>query len=175
VAAAGAEQAAAGRCGAGCDDGPVQPVRFRHSASAAVAALLGAAGAVPLAFTLWYPLLTPLLLVPVGILAWAVRCGTDAGPAGVRVRALFASRLLPWSDLDGFAPAGRGVVALTRRGGQVPLPADHPLWTMPNFLLTPHVAGSVRGLLGRAYELVGDQVRRYAAGQPLLNLVRDGY
>jgi len=56
-----------------------------------------------------------------------------------------------------------------------PLPADHPLWTMPNFLLTPHVAGSVRGLLGRAYELVGDQVRRYAAGQPLLNLVRDGY
>jgi len=101
----------------------VQPVRFRHSASAAVAALLGAAGAVPLTFTLWYPLLTPLLLVPVGILAWAVRCGTDAGPAGVRVRALFASRLLPWSDLDGFAPAGRGVVALTRRGGQVPLPA----------------------------------------------------
>ena len=101
----------------------MQPVRFRHSASAAVAALLGAAGAVPLTFTLWYPLLTPLLLVPVGILAWAVRCGTDAGPAGVRVRALFASRLLPWSDLDGFAPAGRGVVALTRRGGQVPLPA----------------------------------------------------
>jgi phosphoglycerate dehydrogenase-like enzyme len=56
-----------------------------------------------------------------------------------------------------------------------PLPADHPLWTMPNFLLTPHVAGSVRGLLPRAYGLVGDQLRRYAAGQPLLNEVRDGY
>jgi phosphoglycerate dehydrogenase-like enzyme len=56
-----------------------------------------------------------------------------------------------------------------------PLPADNPLWTMPNFLLTPHVAGSVRGLLPRAYGLVGDQLRRFAAGQPLLNEVRDGY
>jgi phosphoglycerate dehydrogenase-like enzyme len=56
-----------------------------------------------------------------------------------------------------------------------PLPTDHPLWTMPNFLLTPHVAGSVRGLLPRAYGLVGDQLRRYATGRPLLNEVRDGY
>ena len=56
-----------------------------------------------------------------------------------------------------------------------PLPADHPLWTMPNFLLTPHVAGSVRGLLPRAYRLVGDQIRRYVAGQPLINEVRNGY
>ena len=56
-----------------------------------------------------------------------------------------------------------------------PLPADHPLWTMPNFLLTPHVAGSVRGLLPRAYGLVGDQLRRYVAGEPLINEVREGY
>jgi phosphoglycerate dehydrogenase-like enzyme len=56
-----------------------------------------------------------------------------------------------------------------------PLPPDHPLWTMPNFLLTPHVAGSVRGLFPRAYGLVGDQVRRWLAGQPLINQVRNGY
>ncbi|NJP33807.1 2-hydroxyacid dehydrogenase [Micromonospora thermarum] len=56
-----------------------------------------------------------------------------------------------------------------------PLPSDHPLWTMPNVLLTPHVAGSVRGLLPRAYRLVGDQVRRFAAGEPLMNAVADGY
>ncbi|QGN50329.1 2-hydroxyacid dehydrogenase [Micromonospora sp. WMMD558] len=56
-----------------------------------------------------------------------------------------------------------------------PLPSDHPLWTMPNVLLTPHVAGSVRGLLPRAYRLVGDQVRRFAAGAPLINAVVDGY
>ncbi|KOX14376.1 phosphoglycerate dehydrogenase [Micromonospora sp. NRRL B-16802] len=56
-----------------------------------------------------------------------------------------------------------------------PLPVDSPLWTMPNVLLTPHVAGSVRGLLPRAYRLVGEQVRRFAAGEPLINTVVDGY
>jgi phosphoglycerate dehydrogenase-like enzyme len=56
-----------------------------------------------------------------------------------------------------------------------PLPPDHPLWTMPNLLLTPHVAGSVRGLLPRAYRLVGDQLRRFVAGEPLENVVVDGY
>ncbi|MGC4857506.1 NAD(P)-dependent oxidoreductase, partial [Micromonospora sp. DT4] len=50
-----------------------------------------------------------------------------------------------------------------------PLPAESPLWTMPNVLLTPHVAGSVRGLLPRAYRLVGEQVRRFAAGEPLID------
>jgi phosphoglycerate dehydrogenase-like enzyme len=56
-----------------------------------------------------------------------------------------------------------------------PLPLDHPLWTMPNVLITPHVAGSVRGLLPRAYRLVGDQLRRLLGGEPLVNEVRDGY
>jgi phosphoglycerate dehydrogenase-like enzyme len=56
-----------------------------------------------------------------------------------------------------------------------PLPAEHPLWTMPNVLITPHTAGSVRGVLRRAYALVGDQVRRIAAGEPPTNVVRDGY
>ncbi|MFC8846300.1 MULTISPECIES: 2-hydroxyacid dehydrogenase [unclassified Micromonospora] len=56
-----------------------------------------------------------------------------------------------------------------------PLPAGHPLWELPNVLLTPHVGGSVRGLLPRAYRLVGEQVRRLAAGEPLVNTVADGY
>ncbi|MDG4802476.1 2-hydroxyacid dehydrogenase [Micromonospora sp. WMMD980] len=56
-----------------------------------------------------------------------------------------------------------------------PLPADHPLWELPNVLLTPHVAGSVRGLLPRAYRLVGEQLRRFAAGAELVNRVTDGY
>jgi phosphoglycerate dehydrogenase-like enzyme len=56
-----------------------------------------------------------------------------------------------------------------------PLPADHPLWTLPNVLITPHVAGSVLGFLPRAYGLVGSQLRRYVAGQPLDNVVADGY
>jgi phosphoglycerate dehydrogenase-like enzyme len=56
-----------------------------------------------------------------------------------------------------------------------PLPADHPLWDMRNVLLTPHVAGSVRGLLPRAYGLAGAQLRRYVADEPLINTVVDGY
>ncbi|WDZ87338.1 2-hydroxyacid dehydrogenase [Micromonospora cathayae] len=56
-----------------------------------------------------------------------------------------------------------------------PLPADHPLWELPNVLITPHVAGSVRGLLPRAYRLVAEQWDRLAAGRPLANVVTDGY
>jgi phosphoglycerate dehydrogenase-like enzyme len=56
-----------------------------------------------------------------------------------------------------------------------PLPADSPLWGLPNLLLTPHVGGSVRGLLRRCYGLVGDQVRRYVAGEPLINVVHGEY
>jgi phosphoglycerate dehydrogenase-like enzyme len=56
-----------------------------------------------------------------------------------------------------------------------PLPADHPLWTLPNVFVTPHVAGSVAGLHRRAFALVGDQLRRYAAGEPLINVVTGDY
>ncbi|MDG4785446.1 2-hydroxyacid dehydrogenase [Micromonospora sp. WMMD1102] len=56
-----------------------------------------------------------------------------------------------------------------------PLPAGHPLWDLPNVLLTPHVGGSVRGLLPRGYRLAGQQLRRFVAGEPLVNVVVDGY
>jgi len=56
-----------------------------------------------------------------------------------------------------------------------PLPPGHPLWDLPNVLITPHVAGSVRGLLPRGYRLVGEQLRRFAAGEPLANEVIGGY
>ena len=56
-----------------------------------------------------------------------------------------------------------------------PLPPDHPLWSVPGLLLTPHVGGSVRAFPRRAYALVRAQVGRWAAGEPLLNVVSDGY
>jgi hypothetical protein len=37
------------------------------------------------------------------------------------------------------------------------------------------VGGAVRGLLPRGYRLAGEQLRRYAAGEPLINQVVDGY
>jgi phosphoglycerate dehydrogenase-like enzyme len=56
-----------------------------------------------------------------------------------------------------------------------PLPADHPLWDAPNLLLTPHVGGAVPGFPARAYALVRRQLERWVAGEPLENVVHDGY
>ena len=52
-----------------------------------------------------------------------------------------------------------------------PLPPDHPLWGLPNVLITPHMAGDSPASTIRAFELAGDQVRRFAAGEPLINEV----
>ncbi|HEY3714583.1 MAG TPA: 2-hydroxyacid dehydrogenase [Jatrophihabitantaceae bacterium] len=56
-----------------------------------------------------------------------------------------------------------------------PPPTDHPLWTVPNLLLTPHVGGRVVGFPARAFRLVREQVLRYVAGEPLMNVVTNGY
>src|SRR5438477_12011324 len=54
---------------------------------------------------------------------------------------------------------------------QEPLPADHPLWTIPGVLLTPHTAGYGPYLDERRYEIILDNCRRFLAGQALRNLV----
>lgn len=56
-----------------------------------------------------------------------------------------------------------------------PLPADHPLWDAPNLVLTPHVGGGTRGWERRAYRLVREQAVRLHNGEPLENLVTEGY
>ncbi len=52
-----------------------------------------------------------------------------------------------------------------------PLPAGHPLWALPNVLITPHNAGDSPTSVARAFTLAGDQIRRCAAGEPLINAV----
>jgi phosphoglycerate dehydrogenase-like enzyme len=52
-----------------------------------------------------------------------------------------------------------------------PLPPDDRLWSAPNLLLTPHMAGDTPGRYRRSWQLVGEQVERLRAGQPLVNLV----
>jgi phosphoglycerate dehydrogenase-like enzyme len=56
-----------------------------------------------------------------------------------------------------------------------PLPVGHPLWRVPNLLLTPHVGGGSVGWERRANQLVADQIMRLRAGQPLGNVVEAGY
>ncbi len=50
-----------------------------------------------------------------------------------------------------------------------PLPPDHPLWAMPNVIISPHVAGFTPHYHERVQELFGTNLRRYLAGEPLLN------
>ncbi|MDK0522434.1 2-hydroxyacid dehydrogenase [Streptomyces sp. ML-6] len=53
-----------------------------------------------------------------------------------------------------------------------PLPAGHPLWHAPHVLITPHVGGSTSAFLPRAKRLMAGQLSRFAAGEPLRNVVR---
>ncbi|HEY2619747.1 MAG TPA: D-2-hydroxyacid dehydrogenase [Acetobacteraceae bacterium] len=54
---------------------------------------------------------------------------------------------------------------------QEPLPAEHPLWTMPNVLLTPHMAGWGPYLDDRRYEIMIDNCRAFLGGRKLRNVV----
>jgi len=54
---------------------------------------------------------------------------------------------------------------------QEPLPAGHPLWTLPSVLITPHTAGFGPYLDERRFEILLDNCRRFLANQPLHNVV----
>ncbi len=49
-----------------------------------------------------------------------------------------------------------------------PLPSDDPIWDAPNVIITPHVSGATHEFLD---DLVVENVRRYLAAEPLLNIV----
>jgi phosphoglycerate dehydrogenase-like enzyme len=51
-----------------------------------------------------------------------------------------------------------------------PLPESSPLWSMPNVILSPHVAGASDQYYERAVDLFVDNLHRYRVGRPLLNL-----
>ena len=57
---------------------------------------------------------------------------------------------------------------------QEPLPAEHPLWTTPNVLLTPHTAGWGPYLDDRRYQIMVDNCRAFLDGKPLRNVVDKG-
>ena len=54
---------------------------------------------------------------------------------------------------------------------QEPLPADSPLWDMPNVILGSHSGSAVLQENGRITELFCDNLRRYMAGEPLRNVL----
>jgi phosphoglycerate dehydrogenase-like enzyme len=56
-----------------------------------------------------------------------------------------------------------------------PLPAAHPLWQAPGVLITPHIAGNVPDWQIETYAVVRAQLERFARGEPLQNVVSEGY
>ena len=52
-----------------------------------------------------------------------------------------------------------------------PLPPEHPLWRMENVIMTPHCAARSPRIPDRFAQVVVDNVRRYAAGRPVKNVV----
>jgi phosphoglycerate dehydrogenase-like enzyme len=52
-----------------------------------------------------------------------------------------------------------------------PLPSGHPLWHAPGTIITPHVAGGAAAFYPLAADFIVRQVRRFAAGEPLANVV----
>jgi phosphoglycerate dehydrogenase-like enzyme len=55
-----------------------------------------------------------------------------------------------------------------------PLPADSPLWSLENVIVTPHNSGSSPRVRERTLALFAENLRRYKAGEPLINRVDYG-
>ena len=108
-------------------------------------------------------------------------------PANEASRGLFdAGRFAAMKDGALFLNIGRGttvdtgalMAALPRLGGAYldvtdpePLPSDHPLWREPKVVITPHSAGGHRGEDVRLVRHFLDNLRRFEAGEPLLDRI----
>jgi hypothetical protein len=92
-------------------------MRVRRSGALVVAALIALVGAIPLAGG--KVALTPILLIPLLVLIWAWRAGTDVYPDRLRVRALFGSTTVPWDRIVELAPDQRKRVSALLDNGNV--------------------------------------------------------
>ncbi|KAK9814318.1 hypothetical protein WJX72_003997 [[Myrmecia] bisecta] len=54
-----------------------------------------------------------------------------------------------------------------------PLPDSHPLWSAPNILITPHIAGNTPLWLDRSYRFVKEQIERFVKGKKLHNVQQE--
>jgi phosphoglycerate dehydrogenase-like enzyme len=113
----------------------------------------------------------------------------DALPATDATRHMFDGAVFAAMNPGArFINVGRGstvdepaLVRALREGGiagaaldvfeEEPLPAESPLWEMPNVVVSPHMAGDFAGWRESAVELFVRNLERYLTGRPLLNVV----
>jgi phosphoglycerate dehydrogenase-like enzyme len=70
--------------------------------------------------------------------------------------------------------AGRPDFAVLDVVSEEPLPPDHPLWSHPKVVVTPHSSSGGHGRFTRGADLFAENLRRYRAGEPLLHEVTRG-
>lgn len=63
--------------------------------------------------------------------------------------------------------AGAGIDVMTPE----PLPPEHPLWDTPNLLITPHFSAKLPDRSERSLQMILENVRRYRAGEEMLNQI----
>jgi PH (Pleckstrin Homology) domain-containing protein len=92
-------------------------LRVRKSGALLVAAVIALVGTLPVAGARWS--LAPIILIPLAVLVWALRAGTDVYPDRLRVRALFGSTTVRWDEVAELAPDERGRVSALLVNGHV--------------------------------------------------------
>lgn len=87
-----------------------------------MAGLIALIGALPLATARWY--LAPTLLVPLAVVIWGWRSGTDADQSGLRPRGVLGGRRIPWTEIVELGGDERGRAQARLANGRIaPLPA----------------------------------------------------
>jgi phosphoglycerate dehydrogenase-like enzyme len=82
-----------------------------------------------------------------------------------RGKSVVTADLLAALESDGIAGAGLDVT------DPEPLPSGHPLWRLPNVIITPHMSGMSDRRRDRLWILIEENLRRYVAGERMLSVV----
>lgn len=91
-------------------------------------------------------------------------------PDGAQVINVGRGRLIDTDALTAEVSRGRITAALDVTDPE-PLPSDHPLWTTPGVLISPHVGGASSAFPPRADAVIAGQLRRFVLGQELENVI----
>jgi phosphoglycerate dehydrogenase-like enzyme len=91
-------------------------------------------------------------------------------PDGAQVINVGRGRLIDTDALITETSSGRLTAALDVTDPE-PLPPEHPLWSIPGVLISPHVGGASSAFPPRADAVIAGQLRRFALGQTLENVI----
>lgn len=115
------------------------------------------------------------------VVVTAPKTAETAGMLGAEMLALMPSRAFLITVSRGGIVDEEALVAALREGRLAgagldahavePLPADSPLWDLPNVIVTPHNGATTEGTAARGRVIALDNVARWAAGEPLRNVV----